>query len=134
MKDSKLDFKYFHPEVFQAVAGKNFVVYAYMNDGNIRMLDMKPIIKNGGVFAVLKDEKTFCEKLTVLNNSVAWDIDGNRDEYNCIDIDPFNVFNCPVVSDIPEDEPLPDEIKAIERANKSIAENGTVSHDAINWD
>lgn len=39
-----------------------------------------------------------------------------------------------VVKFIPEDEPLPDEIKAIERANKSIAENGTVSHDAINWD
>lgn len=39
-----------------------------------------------------------------------------------------------VVKFIPEEEPLPDEIKAIERANKSIAENGTVSHDAINWD
>jgi len=113
MENSKLDFKYFHPEVFQAVAGKNFVVYAYMNDGNIRMLDMKPIIKSGGVFAVLKDEKTFYEKLTVLNNSVAWDMDGNRDEYNCIDIDPFNLFNCPVVSDIPEDELEPDEIAAI---------------------
>lgn len=39
-----------------------------------------------------------------------------------------------VVKFIPEDEPLPDEIKAIERANKSIIENGTIPHDAINWD
>lgn len=35
---------------------------------------------------------------------------------------------------VPEDEPLPDEIEAIKRANKSIAENGTISHDEIDWD
>jgi hypothetical protein len=132
MENSKLNFKYFYPEVFQAVAGKNFVVYAYMNDGNIRMLDMKPIIKNGGVFAALKDEKIFREKLTVLNNSVAWDMGGNRDKYNCIDIDPFDLFNCPVVLDIPEDEPLPDEIEAIMEARTDTSP--TVSRDAINWD
>lgn len=35
---------------------------------------------------------------------------------------------------IPATEPLPDEIKAIERANQSIREHGTIPHDAINWD
>lgn len=39
-----------------------------------------------------------------------------------------------IIKFIPEDKPLPDEIEAIERANKSILENGTVSHDSINWD
>lgn len=39
-----------------------------------------------------------------------------------------------VVKFIPEDAPLPDEIEAIERANKSIAEKGTVPHNAIKWD
>ena len=39
-----------------------------------------------------------------------------------------------IVKFIPEDAPLPDEIEAIERANKSIAENGTVPHEAIKWD
>ncbi|MGN0385427.1 MAG: hypothetical protein ACI4EX_06045 [Lachnospiraceae bacterium] len=39
-----------------------------------------------------------------------------------------------VVKFIPEDAPLPDEIEAIARANKSIAEKGTISHDAIKWD
>lgn len=33
-----------------------------------------------------------------------------------------------------EDEPEQDEIESIERANKSIAESGTVSHDEIDWD
>lgn len=39
-----------------------------------------------------------------------------------------------VIKFIPEEQPLLDEIEAIARANKSIAENGTISHDEINWD
>lgn len=35
---------------------------------------------------------------------------------------------------VPEVPPEPDEIEAIERANRSVAENGTIPHDAINWD
>lgn len=35
---------------------------------------------------------------------------------------------------IPEAEPLPDEIEAIKRANESIEKNGTIPHEAINWD
>ena len=38
-----------------------------------------------------------------------------------------------IVKFVPEDAPLPDEVEAIARANKSIAENGTIPHDAINW-
>lgn len=39
-----------------------------------------------------------------------------------------------VVKFIPENVPLPDEIEAIERADKIIAKNGTVPHDAVDWD
>ena len=39
-----------------------------------------------------------------------------------------------VVKFIPENVPLPDEIEAIERADKSIAKNGTVPHDAVDGD
>ena len=35
---------------------------------------------------------------------------------------------------VPEDAPLPEEIEAIEKANRSIVKEGTVSHDAIDWD
>ena len=38
-----------------------------------------------------------------------------------------------VVKFIPENVPLPDEIEAIERADKSIAKNETVPHDAVAW-
>lgn len=39
-----------------------------------------------------------------------------------------------VVKFIPENVPLPDEIEAIERADKSTAKNRTVPHDAVDWD
>ena len=35
---------------------------------------------------------------------------------------------------VPEDAALPDEVEAIEAANKSIAESGTIPHDAIDWE
>ena len=90
------------PEVYQAVAGKDYTVYAYMNDGSVRLVDMKPFINKGGIFECLRNSKFFSEKLTILNNTVAWDVGGNRDVYSCIDIDPFEIQECPIVPDILE--------------------------------
>ena len=37
--------------------------------------------------------------MTVMNGSVAWDLEGNRDATKCIDIDPFVLYEAPVVKD-----------------------------------
>ena len=93
-----LDFKYFFPEVFQAVAGEDYTVYAYVNDGSIRKVDIKPYLAGEcGIFEPLKDKNTFRNSLTVIGNTIAWDLEGDRDEYKCIDIDPFAVFYSPVL-------------------------------------
>lgn len=88
------------PEVVQAVAGKNFTVYAYMKDGSIRLFDAKPLIEQGGVFEKLRDETFFSERLTVMNETVAWDLSGRHDPTNCIDIDPFTIAECQETEDI----------------------------------
>lgn len=49
------------------------------------------------------------------------------------DEDIETIYNV-IVKFIPEDAPLPDEIEAIERANRSITENGVIPHDEIKWD
>lgn len=100
--NNNLDSTYFFPEVFQAVAGEDYTVYAYVNDGSVRKVDIKPFIEKEGVFAPLRDEDIFKKALTVIGNTVAWDLTGNRDEYDCIDIDPFFVWESPMVSDVPE--------------------------------
>lgn len=101
MNNNKLDAR-FYPEIYQAVAGKNYMVYAYLSDGSVRAFDVKPFIKQGGIFKKIEDQTIFRDTLTVLNGTVAWDIAGNRNEYECIDIDPFTIFQCPIVSEIPE--------------------------------
>ena len=89
----------FLPEVLQAVAGNDYVVYAYMNDGTIRLFDAKNLIEKGNLFERLKNIEFF-NSVTVINSTIAWDLsNGKRDPYNCIDIDPYTVYECAVVSD-----------------------------------
>lgn len=88
------------PSIVQVVSGEDFTVYAYCNDGAVRLVDIKPLVSKGGVFAPLADSKFFQEKLTVLNDTVAWDIAGNRDETACVDLDPCWIFEvAPIVDD-----------------------------------
>lgn len=95
------------PTVVQVLPGSDFNVFAYCNDGAVRMVDVKPLIAKGGVFSLLSDPVFFRERLTVLNDTVAWDIAGNRDETACVDLDPFQIFaSAPIV-----DDPLADDDK-----------------------
>ncbi|WP_207747821.1 DUF2442 domain-containing protein [Clostridium sp. D33t1_170424_F3] len=90
---------YFYPKVVQAIPGDDFTVYAYFIDGTVRLVDVKPLIEKGGVFAPLGDVDFFKSRLTVLNDTVAWDITGNRDETACIDLDPIEIYKTVVVED-----------------------------------
>ena len=36
-----------------------------------------------------------------MNHSIAWELTRNRDEHNCIDVDPFNIFESPTAKNIP---------------------------------
>jgi len=87
------------PVVLQAVASHDYTVYAYMLDGTIRKVSVKHLVEQGGVWERLKDPDFFVNALTVLNDTVAWDLSGDLDPSNCIDIDPFTVAECETVSD-----------------------------------
>ena len=88
------------PAVLQAVPGEDFTVYAYCNDGAVRQMDVKPLISLGGVFAPLADEAFFRERMTIMNDTVVWDMAGNRDAAACIDLDPERIFaEAPLVTD-----------------------------------
>lgn len=87
------------PVVVQAVAGDDYTVFAYLNDGTIRKVSVKNLVEQGGVFEKLKDPEFFRNALTVLNDTVAWDLSGHFDPTNCIDLDPFMIAECEVVAD-----------------------------------
>ncbi len=75
-------------------------MYASFSDGSIHHVDVQPLIERGRIFATLADDALFSSRLTVLNDTVAWDIAGNRDETRCIDLDPWQLYqNSPAVPD-----------------------------------
>ena len=96
---SNMDSRHFWPKVVQVLPTDNFEVYAYLNDGSVRLYDVKPLIKKDTVFEPLMNIEVFKSKLTVINDTIAWDMGGNRDMYKCIDIDPFTVYENAIVAD-----------------------------------
>ena len=89
----------YYPIVVQVLPGDDYSVYAYFTDGTIHLFDVKPLIREGGVFSRIADASFFSGMLTVLNDTVAWDLSGCYDPKSCIDIDPFTVYEAPAVED-----------------------------------
>lgn len=79
-------------EVIQAKPNSDFTVYVYFVDGKIKLFDMKPFLNNG-VFLKISDVENFQEKCTVLSGTLAWDLSGQFDPTNCIDIDPETIYS-----------------------------------------
>ena len=84
------------PKIVQVVPTKLFTVYVYFEDGKIVCYDAKPML-NKTVFEPLQDVETFVDTCTILNDTLAWDISGNRDASSCIDIDPDTLYELDAV-------------------------------------
>lgn len=82
------------PKVVQVVPMKNYSVYVYFEDGKIVCYDMTKML-NKEVFSILKDIEIFMDTCTILNDTLAWDINGNRDNTACLDIDPDTLYELP---------------------------------------
>ena len=78
-------------DVIQVLPQKDFTVYVYFSDGQIKLYNMKPFL-NKGIFRKISNIDVFIDKCTVMNNTLAWDISGNFDPYKCIDIDPETIY------------------------------------------
>jgi hypothetical protein len=84
------DPRYF-PEVLQVIPAPEYHVLVYFDDGSIHDFDAQPLLEHG-VFAPLKDERRFRTTITVMNGTLAWDLQGNRDETACLDVDPLVIY------------------------------------------
>ena len=100
----------FIPKVVQVVPTDEFCVYVYFNDGSVRLFDVKPLIKPDTVFESLQEIAFFKSRLSVINDTIAWDMIGNRDPQRCIDLDPCVIYEQPAVAD-----PLDDELRVAEQ-------------------
>ena len=89
----------FWPEVLQVVPTNDYQIYAYFNEGSVRLFDVRPLIRPGTVFEPLSDIDFFRSRATVINHTAAWDMTGDRDPRRCIDLDPFVLFEQAAVPD-----------------------------------
>ena len=86
-------------KVIQVVPTDGYKVYVYFADGKIKLYDASELVKKG-VFKPLHDIELFKKSCTVLNDTLAWDINGNYDSSNCLDIDSDKIYNsCPEVDE-----------------------------------
>lgn len=99
-----LDYNHFWPEVLQVVPTDNFGIFVYFNDGSVRFFDVRPLLRKGTVFEPMTDLQFFKDRLTIINDTVAWDLTGDADPRKCVDLDPFVLFEQPCVADPLEQE------------------------------
>ncbi|MDK2799281.1 MAG: hypothetical protein PWR06_2617 [Thermoanaerobacteraceae bacterium] len=93
-----MDNKYF-PEIDQVIPTRDYKVYLYFDDGSIKLFDARKMIKKG-IFRKLQDINLFINACTVLNGTLAWDLEGNYDETKCLDLDPIVLYKtCPDVEE-----------------------------------
>ena len=78
-------------EVVQVIPQDDYKVIVYFVDGHIRKYDVSPFVGKG-VFVQLTDIDFYKNNCTVLNGTLAWTLDGKYDKSNCIDIDPYVIY------------------------------------------
>lgn len=84
----------YFPEIVQVVPHNDYTVSVYFSDGKIVLYNVKPLLDKE-VFSKIRDINIFMERCTILNDTLAWDIAGNRNENECIDIDPNTLYSLP---------------------------------------
>ena len=87
----------FH-EVVQVIPYEDYKVHVYFDDGKIVCFDAKSLLGKK-VFEPLKNVEFFMNSCTILNDTLAWDLSGDRDESRCLDIDPDMLYELEQVAE-----------------------------------
>lgn len=78
-------------KVLQVLPRADYTVYVYFNDGKVKRYDVSHLVGKG-VFKPLEDVDWFMNRCTVLNGTLAWDVSGHYDPWECIDLDPEVIY------------------------------------------
>lgn len=79
-------------EVVQVIPQDNYKIAVYFVDGAIKSYDVSHLVGKG-VFECLRDIDFYKNNCTVLNGTLAWTLDGTYNKCNCLDIDPYVIYD-----------------------------------------
>ena len=68
-------------ELVQVIPTKEYTVYLYYDDGNVRLYNAKSLIDKGGIFERLNDLDICINTCTIMNGTLACDVAGNYNEW-----------------------------------------------------
>ncbi|MCL2051690.1 MAG: DUF2442 domain-containing protein [Lachnospiraceae bacterium] len=86
----------YFPEIVQVLPHHDYTVTVYFHDGKIVLYNMADLL-NKPIFEPLRDINVFIGACTILNDTLAWDIGGDKDGSKCIDIDPDTIYQLPAI-------------------------------------
>lgn len=89
----------YFPTVVQVIPLDNYHVQVFFDDGKIVDYDTTEDLK-AAIFEPLRDIEKFKNACTVMNRTLAWDISGKMDETDCIDIDPFTLYELNAINSL----------------------------------
>lgn len=87
----------YFPVVVQVIPIDDFHVQVFFDDGKIVEYDITDKL-DSEIFQPLQDARIFMDTCTVMNDTLAWDLAGNRNSADCIDIDPFTLYELPSIN------------------------------------
>ncbi len=87
------------PAIVQVVPHDDHTVSVYFCDGKIVLYDVNPKLEDG-VFRELKDINVFIDSCKIMNDTLAWDVSGNNNPSDCIDIDPDYLYSLDYAEEI----------------------------------
>lgn len=74
------------PQIYMAIPAGAKKVDCYFTNGAVRRYDVNRAIRLGGVFAPLRNQRTFERSMLVMDGVLAFDLTGKRDPYDVVDI------------------------------------------------
>ena len=83
----------YFPTVVQVIPLDNYHVQVFFDDDTTQ--DLK-----SSIFEPLRNIENFKNTCTVMNGTLAWDISGKMDESDCIDIDPFTLYELKAINSL----------------------------------
>ena len=80
------------PDIVQVIPREDYTVAVYFCDGKQVIYDAKPKLSSG-IFQRLNDITFFINNCKIMNDTLAWDLTGENDATQCIDIDPDYLYS-----------------------------------------